>query len=100
MTDRAEPILATLRAHRDELRRVGVLRLSLFGSVARGNDTGESDIDLAAEFDSEAKISLFDLVGIEARLTEILGRRVHLLPDPKEPTRLRGRIDRDARHVF
>ena len=36
-TDLAEAVIATLRAHEAELRRAGIRRLSLFGSLARGD---------------------------------------------------------------
>jgi len=47
----AEHVIATLRAHEAELRQAGIHRLSLFGSVARGDAEAESDVDLAVEFD-------------------------------------------------
>ena len=46
----AERVIATLRAHEEELRQAGLRSLSLFGSVARGETEMDSDIDLAAEF--------------------------------------------------
>ena len=50
MTDhprsRAE-LLAVLRAHEAELRERGVETITLFGSAARGDATGMSDVDLA-----------------------------------------------------
>jgi hypothetical protein len=49
-TDMAEHMIATLRAHEGELRRAGIRHLSLFGSVARGDATVDSDVDLAVEF--------------------------------------------------
>jgi predicted nucleotidyltransferase len=99
-TDLAEHVIATLRAHEAELRRAGIRRLSLFGSVARGEAEGDSDIDLAAELDPEAGIGLFGLGALERRLTELLGRKVDLLPEPVEKARLRASIDRDRRRAF
>ena len=99
-TDLAEQVIATLRAHEAELRRAGIRRLSLFGSVARGDAEAGSDIDLAAEFDPAARMDLFRLTALERRITEILGRRVDLLPEPVEKPRLRANIDRDRRLAF
>ena len=56
MTDPAENVIATLRAHKAERRRTGIRHLSLFGSVARGDAEASSDIGLAAELDPEAHI--------------------------------------------
>jgi predicted nucleotidyltransferase len=96
----AETIIATLRAHEAELRQAGIRRLSLFGSVARGDAEADSDVDLAAELDPDAHIGLFRLTALERRLGEILGRQVDLLPEPVEKQRLRVNIDRDRRRVF
>jgi hypothetical protein len=96
----AEAILATLRAHADELRAAGIRHLSLFGSMARGEAGPDSDIDLAAELDPAARIDLISLVALERRLGEILGRRTDLLTEPVRRERLRVNIDRDRQRVF
>jgi predicted nucleotidyltransferase len=59
------------------LKRFGVKRASLFGSLARGEDREDSDIDILVEF--EAGKSLLDLAGLKIELEELLGRRVDLL---------------------
>jgi uncharacterized protein len=96
----AEQVIATLRAHESELRQAGIRRLSLFGSVARGDAESDSDVDLAAELDPEAHIGLFALGALERRLAELLGRKVDLLPEPVEKPRLRAKIDRDRQRAF
>lgn len=99
-TNLAEHVIATLRAHEAELRRAGIRHVSLFGSVARGDAETSSDIDLAAELDPQARIGLFALGALERHLTELLGRKVDLLPEPVEKPRLRANIDRDCRRAF
>lgn len=94
-TDTAARVIAALRAHEAELRAAGVLRLSLFGSVARGDDEHRSDVDLAAEFDPTARTDLVRLAALERRMAELLGRRVDLLPEPVEKPRLRANVERD-----
>jgi Nucleotidyltransferase domain len=42
-------IISTLLANRAELERQGVLHAALFGSMARGDATAESDIDIMIE---------------------------------------------------
>ena len=44
-------VIEMLRVHRDELRAAGVVHLSVFGSVARGEASERSDVDLMADFD-------------------------------------------------
>lgn len=99
-TATAEQVLATLRAHEAELRAAGIRRLSLFGSVARGDDAADSDVDLAAELDPAARIDLVRLVGLERQIGALLGRKVDLLPEPVEKPRLRANIERDRRRAF
>ena len=99
-TDLAEHVIATLRAHKAELRKAGIRHLSLFGSVARGDAGDESDVDLAAELDPDAGIGLFALGALERRLANLVGRKVDLLPEPVEKPRLRANIERDRRRAF
>lgn len=85
-----EQVIARLRTHEAELKNAGILRLSLFGSVARGEPG--NDVDLMADFDGSKRLSLLDMVGLENRLAEILGIRVDLSPTNmlKEPVRERA----------
>ena len=99
-TAAADAVLAILRAHEAELRAAGIRRLSLFGSVARGDAEPDSDVDLAAELDPAARIDLVSLVALERRLGALLGRPVDLLPEPVEKPRLRANIERDRVHAF
>jgi hypothetical protein len=96
----ADAVITALRTHATELRRAGIRHVGLFGSLARGEAGPDSDIDLVAELDPDARIGLFRLVGLERRLTELLGCNVDLLPEPIEQPRLRANVDRDRRGAF
>lgn len=100
MSDLAEHVITTLQMHEQELRGFGIRRLSLFGSVARGDAELGSDVDLAVEFEPEARIGLLALIALERRLATLVGRRVDLLPEPVEKLRLRSNLDRDRRRAF
>ncbi len=100
ITDLAEHVIATLRRHEAELRQTGIRRLSLFGSVARGDADDESDVDLAVEFDPAVKMDLIRMVALERRIGEALGRPVELLPEPVKNPRLRANVERDRRIAF
>lgn len=99
-SDFAEQVIATLRAYEPELRQAGIRRLSLFGSVARGDAEAESDVDLAVEFDPAAEMDLIRLVALERWIGETLGRPVEILPEPIENPRLRANVERDRRIAF
>lgn len=93
-------IISILQDYQAERRAAGIRHLSLFGSTARGEAGPESDIDLAAEIDPEANLDLLGLIALERRLEEILGRRVDLVPEPVEKTRLQRNIDGDRNRAF
>jgi hypothetical protein len=71
-------ILGILRSHAPELQAAGIAHLRLFGSVARGEATPQSDIDLMADFAPDAHISLLKFSGFKVRLEDILGTEIDL----------------------
>ena len=93
-----EQVIATLRYHEQELRASGIVRLSLFGSVARG-ERG-NDVDLMAEFDTSRQFSLLDMVGFENRLADMLGVPVDLAPANSLKDGIRERATREAVLAF
>lgn len=95
-----DEVIATLRAHESELRAAGVVRLSLFGSTARNEARAESDIDLLAAFDDAQNLSLLDMIGIENRLTDLLGQPVDLIEEGMLKPRARENVSREAVRAF
>ncbi len=96
----AETAISRLRAHEQELRGLGIARLSLFGSTARGEARPDSDVDLAVSFDAAAGIGMFKLFAIEERLREIVGVQIDLVSEPAHRRRFQSQIDRDRVNVF
>jgi len=96
----AEEVIRTLRAREDELRRFGIKRLGIFGSVARGDARPDSDIDLVAELDPAVRVSLLDIVGLEQELGDQFGREVQILIEPIKKDRLRVHVEEDRVHVY
>ncbi len=93
-----DEVLGILRGHADELRKRGVIRLQIFGSVARDEATEKSDVDLLADFDPE--LGLIAIGGIQVDLEEMLGQTVDLSsPDWLKP-RISQSALRDVVHVF
>jgi uncharacterized protein len=60
----------------DLMLQRGVVHAGIFGSVARGDSTDESDVDFLVEF--EKGRSLLDLAGLRLDLCEVLGRDVEV----------------------
>ena len=77
-TDLSGPLGRRLRSHRAEVaavaRRRGARNIRVFGSVARGEEGPDSDIDLLVDLDDDR--TLLDLVALTRDLTELLGVKV------------------------
>ena len=71
-----------LGRHRDAIvaaaARNGGTNVRVFGSVARGEDGPESDVDLLVDLDPGT--GLLSLGRMEVELTELLGRPVDIIP--------------------
>ncbi len=72
--------------------------LGLFGSVARGDDTEKSDVDLLVRFD--ARKNLFDLVDIEDQFAEVFGKKVDLVTEAAVHPYIKDYIYRDLQPVY
>ncbi len=76
----ARDILDTLNAHAEQLRRMGVERIGVFGSHVRSDARLDSDIDILVRL-TDDPYSLFDLLGIKAYLDGVFGREVDIVPE-------------------
>lgn len=89
------PVAHALARHRHELKRLaeryGLSELAVFGSVARGDDTAGSDVDLLVT--GTEGTTYFDLVEFESAASTLLGAPV----DAVFRDGLRAGIDDDIR---
>ena len=74
--------------------RHGASDVRVFGSVAKGEDTADSDIDLVADF--AAGTGLFEIMALQGELEKLLGRRVDLVPFEGLRKAVRDEMARDA----
>lgn len=79
-------------------RRHGVKRLRVYGSVARGEERPDSDIDLIAAF--REPTGFFGLIRCEDELSEFFGRPVDLVTEPGLSPYLRDSILSSASTLF
>jgi len=73
-----QDLIGRLRRYREDLRRLGVRRIGLFGSFQRGEANVESDIDLLVEFAPGEK-SFDNYMALSFLLEDELGRPVELV---------------------
>lgn len=94
----ASPRGRKLSAKRAEVLKVaaaaGFRQVRVFGSVARGDDGPDSDIDLLVA--PRADVSLFDIARLEQALTQLLGEEVEVVPDNSLETFLVDRVHSEA----
>lgn len=89
-----------LRAREHEIRARGVIRLALFGSVARGETRADSDIDVMVEIAPGRKFSLIDLAGVYGYLRDLFGQETDVVIREDLRPEFRARVERDAFPVF
>jgi predicted nucleotidyltransferase/DNA-binding XRE family transcriptional regulator len=92
------PIGRRLRHRRQAINEAAASRrasnVRVFGSVARGEDTETSDVDLLVDLDPGA--GLFDLIGLERELSNLLGVDVDIVPADTLKPRMRERVLSEA----
>ena len=95
-----ESVIGTLRAQEPALRAMGVSLAAVFGSMARGEATGQSDIDVLVELDPARRLSLFDFIGIKHYLDDAIGSPVDLVSRSGVSPSILPAIERDMVRVF
>jgi len=90
--------LDTLRRLRSEIlaiaSRHGARNVRVFGSIARGDDHADSDVDLLV--DVEPGRTLLDVIALEQDLQQLLGQHVEVLTEPGLSPHLQQQILSEA----
>lgn len=90
-----------LNAHRAEIRRIvednRASNARVFGSVLRGEDTDESDLDLLVE--PKQGMSLLNVGIIRYKLADLLGVEVDVLTPNALPDKFRASVLAEAQLV-
>lgn len=89
-----------LAIHRERIRAIvahyGGVNPRVFGSVARGEDTEDSDLDILVDDPEGRRLNLFALGGMNYDISSLLGRPVDVIPSADLPPRMRNRAYADA----
>ena len=90
-----------LQRYRERIRDVAlrhrIAGISVFGSVLRGEDGEDSDLDILVEPTSET--TYFDLGAIQYELSELLGMRVDVLTPESLPERFKQQVLDEAERL-
>ncbi|MCX6053449.1 MAG: nucleotidyltransferase family protein [Chloroflexi bacterium] len=92
-----QTVSALLKSHRDDMHQRGVQSLDVFGSLARGEETSSSDIDILVEF--YRPVGLFEFIRLKLYLEELTGKQVDLVTRDALRPAMRDEILREAVYV-
>jgi predicted nucleotidyltransferase len=95
-----DQVIGVLRAHERDLRRRGILHAALYGSVARGEVTGASDIDIMIDLDPKAAVDLFEYIEITQYLSDLFTAPVDVANRKQLKALVRTTAERDAVYAF
>ncbi len=87
--------LHMLAANRAQLKRLGVEKIALYGSVARDEATQQSDVDVLVEL-ADAFLTLEGCMDFCFYLEELFGRRVDITTFRSIKPHMRDRVLADA----
>lgn len=96
----AKEAIAVLRHHRALLESCGVRHAALFGSVARGEADGASDLDILIELAPELNIDIFAHVGLKRTISELFTGPVDVVNKAALKTHLREPVAAEAVYAF
>jgi predicted nucleotidyltransferase len=94
-----DQVIRILRENAKELHEMGLAKLYLFGSVARG-ESRPADVDLAFEIGDNPHFSLLTQAGAMLRIEELLGRPVDLVQRAYLHPRIKDRAEAEMVEVF
>ena len=92
--------LDRITREKSALQALGLKRVSLFGSTARGEAAEASDLDLAVTLDETQTIDLFRFAAMSERVSRLLGVAVDLVVEPARNPRMQAEIDRDRVRAY
>jgi hypothetical protein len=92
-----DEIVELLRASRDDLARMGVRAIRLFGSVARGEARADSDVDVLVDFGGPTTFSQY--MDVKLFLEDLLHVKVDLVTERGLRPRVRPYVEQDAIRV-
>jgi len=93
-----EGVLALIEEQQSRIKAMGVKRLGLFGSFARGEQNAESDIDVLVEFEQDKK-TFDNFMQLSFYLEDLLQRRVELVTPESISPYIRPYIIKEVEYV-
>ena len=95
-----DAVIAILRAHRDELEKLGVKHAGVFGSVARGEAGPQSDIDIAIDLDDDQVRDIFTYAGVQRSVAELFEGSVDVVDRAALHPQIKPHVNADLIYAF
>ena len=81
-------------------REYRVSELALFGSMSRGDQSADSDINLLVEFEPQARIGFLTLSRLSRELSILMCRPVDLVPKAGLKASIRDQVPAEAKIIY
>jgi uncharacterized protein len=96
----AQDAIATLRRYENALRERGVAHAAVFGSVARGDNRQDSDLDILVEFEPGSEGTIYDYVRFKEYVAGLFEGPVDVIDRAALKPHLRAPAARDVVYAF
>ncbi len=91
-----DEIVEIIKKHQNEIKEFGVRKFGIFGSVVRGEETKESDLDILVQLEKETFRSY---MGLKFFLEDLFNRKVDLVLNTAIKESLREKILQEVHYV-
>ena len=88
-----------LNEEKNRLRNLGVDRVGIFGSVVRGEERPESDVDILLELQPNHNLTLLSLVELEDYLSDRLSRKADIVIGSSIKPLIKEKVYREVLYV-
>ena len=100
MDMRRDEVIARLKQAEPALRARGIRRAAVFGSVARGEERPDSDIDILVEFEPGAEGSIYQYMALKQFVASLFDTPVDVVDRDALKPHLRAPLARDTFYAF
>lgn len=97
---RRDEVIARLKAAEPALRARGIRRAAVFGSVARGDERPDSDIDIMVEFEPGAEGSIYQYMALKEFVASLFDGPVDVIDRDALKPHLRAPTASEAVYAF
>jgi uncharacterized protein len=93
-------VLRLLRAHRDDLEKIGVRHADIFGSVARGEERPDSDVDILVDLDPAIVRDLLGYSRVQRTLQDLIGLPIDIARRERLRHDMNDEVTKDSIRAF